>query len=416
MSLKIVFFNRSFYPDITATGQLLTELCQDLVKDYSCQVTVVTGRPLFGKQSRLTDNNGRGIIKRENFEGIEILRLKNTTFQPTSFLGRICNYLTYFFLSFIASFKLKKQDLAVTLTDPPIIGLIGLWVSRRFNIPFIISVRDIFPEAARGLEDSQSKIINFLLDHINRFCLKKSDHIITLGNVMGKRLIEEKGVRENKVSIITDWADCAKILPVSKVNAFSGAYNLVDYFVVMYAGNIGASSGLEFVIDSARLLKNYKDILFVFIGEGIMKDKLIGLAEGYKLENTKFFPYQSRDTLSDLFSSADIFIIPLKKNLAGYSIPSKIYPIMASGRPYVASVENESEIAQITQEFECGLLAQPQDYQDLTEKILLFYNNRESRLKMGENARKAAVFFDRRLGVKKYYELFNKLLSSKKNL
>jgi glycosyltransferase involved in cell wall biosynthesis len=414
MSLKIVFFNRSFYPDITATSQLLTELCEDLVKDYDCRVTAVAGMPLKDYYPR--EYSKGKIIQRENFKGIEILRVKNTTFSPNFFLGRLSNYLTYFFLSFIASFRLTKPDLVITLTDPPIIGLVGLWVCRRFNIPLIISVRDIFPEAAKGLADFQSKIINFLLDCINRFCLKKADHIIALGNLMSKRLIDEKGINDHKISIISDWVDCAQIFPVSKENVFSVSHSLVDNFVIMYAGNIGASSGLEFVIKSAKLLKDYKDILFVFIGEGIIKDKLIKLVDKHTLKNTKFFPYQPKETLSYVFSSADIFILPLKKGLAGYSLPSKIYSILASGRPCIACVEEESEVAQIIQEFNCGLLSRPQDHQDLAEKILFLQKNKELRIRMGGNARNAAVFFDRPLGEKKYYELFRRLLKDKENL
>ena len=413
MSFKVLFFNRSFYPDITATGQLLTELCEDLVEVYGCQVTVIAGRPLVTKDMSLSNNSRGGIIREENFKGIKILRVKNTTFNPRYFRGRIANYLTYFFLSFIAVFKLDKPDLVVTLTDPPVIGLIGLWVSRCFNIPFIISVRDIFPEAARGLEESQNKFINFFLGHIVRFYLKKATSIVALGETMRKCLIEEKGVRQDKITIIPDWADTRQIMPVSKDNSFSLASGLSGHFVVMYAGNIGVSSSLEFVIESARLLKDYKDILLVFVGEGITKDRLVALAKGYKLENIKFFPYQPKETLSQVFSSADIFIIPLKKGLTGYSVPSKIYPVMASGRPYIACVEEESEITLITKKFGCGLLARPQDYQELTEKILICYNNPELCLKMGENSRKAAVFFDRGVGVKKYYEIFNSLSGNK---
>ena len=413
MPLKIIFFNRSFYPDITATGQLLTELCEGLVKDYGCVVTVVAGRPLVTKGIYTDNFKRREFVRKEDVKGVEVFRVKNTIFSPKSFIGRITNYLTYFFLSFYASFRLKKPDLVVTLTDPPIIGLLGLWTSHRFGIPFIISVRDIFPEAAKGLENSQSRIINFLLGYINRFSLEKAHCVVALGETMCKRLVEEKGVREDKVSIISDWADCRNILPLPKDNPFSSVHNLVDYFVVMYAGNMGASSGLEFVVESADLLKDYKDILFVFVGEGIIKDKLIKFSSSRKLENIRFFSYQPIEMLSEVFSSANIFIIPLKKGLAGYSLPSKVYPIMASGRPYIASVETEGEITRITREFDCGLLARPQDYKDLTEKILAFYNNKELVARMGKNARKAAHFFDRSSGVKKYYESFNKILGNK---
>jgi glycosyltransferase involved in cell wall biosynthesis len=416
MPASIVFFNRSFYPEISATSQLLTELCIDLVKDYGCKVTVISGKPLISENPNSGLNPGLNLIKQDNFKNINVLRVNNTNFSPKSLLRRVSNYLTYFILSFIASFKLKKADLVVTLTDPPIICIVGLWVSYRFRAPLVISVRDIFPEAARGLDNSGGKVIDFFLDGINRFCLKKASHIVSLGKLMQRRLIEEKGVKENRVSIISDWADSRNFFPVSRHNPFACLNNLTDFFVVMYSGNMGASSGLETLIESALILKDYKDILFVFIGEGIIKDELIERAREYKLDNTKFFPYQPLGKLSNSFSSADMFVIPLKKGLAGYSIPSKIYPILASGKPYVASVEEESEIAAITKEFNCGLIAKPQDSRDLAQKILILYKNKDLRIKLGENSRHASGFFDRPKGTKAYYGLFKKLLDHKKNI
>ena len=154
MLLRLVFFNRSFHPDITATGQLLTELCEDLIEHYNCSVTVIAGNPLTGKDVCAKNTLRARMIKREIFNEIEILRVNNTTFPNKFFLGRISNYLTYFFLSFIASFKIKKPDLVIALTDPPIIGLVGALVSFRFRVPFVISVKDVFPEAAAGVEGS----------------------------------------------------------------------------------------------------------------------------------------------------------------------------------------------------------------------------------------------------------------------
>lgn len=412
--MRLVFFNRSFYPDVTATGQLLTELCQGLVKEYGWQVTVITGRPMIGQYAEGAKSSRRAFIRREIFEGIEIVRVNNSAFDPRSFMGRISNYLTYFIFSFFASFTLQKPDVVVTLTDPPIVVMVGLWVSLRYKIPFVVSMRDLFPEAARGLEGAQNKFINFLLDRQNRFCLKKATHVVALGNSMRDRLIRDKGLKDNKVSIIPDWADTEAITPVAKENGFSIRHGLARYFVVMYAGNIGASSGLEFVIDTAVAVRAHKDILFVFVGEGILKQRLITLARGYQLENIKFFPFQPKEMLSDVFSSADCFLLPLKKGLGGYSIPSKVYAILASGRPYVACVENDSDIAQITREFDCGIVSPPQDSLALAEKVLFLYGESEQRIRLGLHAREASRVFDRRVGIKKYHDLFKDLLHTKK--
>jgi colanic acid biosynthesis glycosyl transferase WcaI len=415
--MRLLFLNRSIYPDVTATSEVLTELCEDLVKNHRCEVTVICGRPLArDRNSDYVCSFGGRLIRTENYRGFNILRVRSAAFESGSFLRRVVNYLTYFFLSFPASFKAKRPDIVIALTDPPIIGILGLWLSFRFRIPFVICVQDLFPEASKGLDKSQSKIINFLLERTNRFCLGKASRIITLGPMMHKKVIGKKGINPAKVSIISNWVDCSKIFPAPKKNPFSLKYNIADFFVVMYIGNIGASSGLETVIYSADILRNYKDILFVFVGEGIMKDKLIELARKKNLENVKFFPNQFQDMLSYAFSSADISLILLKKGLGGYSVPSKFYKILASGKPNIACVDKESEIAEMNERFGCGLVANPQDSDDLVKKIILFYENKELGQRISENARKAAVLFDRKAGTKSYYELFKVILNGKKSL
>lgn len=410
--MRILFLNRSFYPDITATGQLLTELCESLVNDYKCEVTIVAGRPLSLPGDFKLRAFRWGIFRRESFRGIEIIRINNTGLSTKSFFGRVSNYLTYFFWSFFSVLKIRKPDLVVALTDPPVIGLAGMWVSLFYRIPFVISVRDIFPEASRGLKD-EHKIINLFLEGINRFLFRKAGHLAALGNLMKKR-IEEKGGRSSGISIIPDWADCDKIFPVSKNNQFSSKNRIEGKFVVMYAGNIGASSGLEFVISGAEILKEHKDIVFVFVGEGIMKEKLAGLVAAAKLDNILFFPYQPKDSLSEVFSSADIFLLPLKKGLSGFSLPSKIYSYLAAGRPYIACVDQESEVTQITTRYNCGLISKPEDPRELSANIIWLYKNSQSRLLMGKNARDAAFFFDRKKGVEKYYALFKAEIGCKK--
>lgn len=410
MAFSIVFLNRSFYPDITATGQLLSEFCQDLVKRYDCRVTVIAARPLIRERAAGEITFNRKFVKREAWEGVEILRVRSTVFAPNSFFKRVVNYLSYFFLAFFASFRIKRPDLVVTLTDPPIIGLVGLCIGFRFGIPFIVSVRDLFPEAARGLEYGKNSIISLVLDYANRFFLKKADRVVALGEVMREKLIKEKGVFPQKVSIIYDWADTVNIRPLPKDNAFSREEKISEKFVVMYAGNIGVSSGLTILVEAAHLLKGRKDIVFVIIGEGVMKNKLIGCARQYGLENIKFLPFQPKNILSEVFSSADIFVIALKDDLSGYSLPSKIYSIMASGRTFVASVGEDCEVSRMTVEFDSGITVAPEDSRALVDKILYLYEHREIRIRMGENARKAAAFFDREKQVDEYVRLFKECL------
>ncbi|MFQ5802365.1 MAG: glycosyltransferase family 4 protein [Candidatus Methylomirabilales bacterium] len=407
--MHIAFFNRSFYPDTAATGQLLTELCEGLVKEHGCRVSVVAGVSLLPAAGGQANLPRRRILKREWHNGVEILRARGTRFSKKRFLGRFCNYVSYFLSACYAGFRLVRPDVVVALTDPPIIGLAAHLASRRFGVPFIMSYRDIFPEVAQLLEDFQSKTVERVLHRVNCFLVQKAHRVVALGETMRQRLIEGKMAAPSKTMIIPDWADCSEIVPGPKRNPFSLAHGFADKFVVMHSGNVGLSQGLETVVQTAARLRQFPGIQIVFIGEGVKKPFLQDQAQAMGLENVLFLPYQPKGGLRDSFASADVFLVSLKRGFAGYIVPSKLYGILAAGRPYVAAVEEESEVSVITKRFDCGLLAEPGDPEDLAEKILILYRDRELARRFGANAREAALHFDRPVQIRAYYELFREL-------
>ncbi|MBI4445040.1 MAG: sugar transferase [Acidobacteria bacterium] len=408
--LHIAFFNRSFYPEAAATGQLLTELCESLVQDYHCRVTVISGIPLQAYSAAAIQTIREGwVLKVEKYRGVEIIRARGTRFSKNRFAGRLSNYLTYFLSACYAGLRLESPDVIVALTDPPIIGLAAWISSRRFSCPLVLSFRDVFPEVARLLEDFQSEFVNKILDQINRFLLQRAHRVVALGETMRRRLIDEKGSPAENTLVIPDWADCSEIRPAVKNNIFTCQNNLQEKFVVMHSGNIGLSQGLESVVRSARLLEKFPEIEMVFVGGGVKQGLLEVQVQQLGLKNVRFIPFQPRELLRDSFASADVFIISLKSGLAGYIVPSKLYGILAAGRTYVAAVEPECEVSLITRRYDCGLLARPENEQDIAAKILELYQKPELRRRLADNARRAALEFDRPLQVKAYYELFQQI-------
>lgn len=411
--LHIAFFNRSFYPDTSATGQLLTELCQGLVAEHGCRVSVVAGAPLSGATSPTETRRGL-LLTRERYGGIEILRARGTRFPKTRFIGRFSNYITYFLSACYAGLRLDRPDVVMALTDPPIIGLAAYLASRRFGVPFVMSYRDIFPEVARLLEDFQSHTVERVLQAVNRFLVVHTDRNVALGETMRRRLIEGKGAPPDTTVVIADWADCTEIVPAPRDNAFSVDHGLTGKFVVMHSGNIGLSQGLETVIHAAARLEDILDLEFVFVGDGVKKPGLVALARELGLTNVRFLPYQPKEGLTESFASANVFMVSLKEGLAGYIVPSKIYGILAAGRPYVAAVEEESEITLLTKRFECGLVAEPGKPDDLADKILKLYRDRALAERLGANARQAALRFDRRALVSEYAKLFADVVTERR--
>ena len=357
--MHIAFFNRSFYPDTTATGQLLTDLCEDLVRDHGCRVSVVAGVPLLPTQRV----DVRGIVGRERYRGVEIHRARGTRFSKDRFIGRATNYLTYFLSATYAGLRLDRPDVVVALTDPPIVGLAAWLAGKRHGAPLVMAFKDLFPEVAALLKDFHSDTVNGLLQRVNQFLVRRAARNVALGEMMRARLIENKGAPPDTTVIIADWADTSAITPGPKRNAFSEAHGLADKFVVMHSGNIGLSQNLETVIDAAALLRDVLNLQIVFVGEGVKKPDLQARSAALGLANVTFLPFTPRERLGESFAA-------------------------------------------LTTRNECGLIAEPGNARDLADRILDFHRDRDLAARCGANARRAGLTFDRRGQVAKYMQLF----------
>jgi glycosyltransferase involved in cell wall biosynthesis len=342
--LRVCYFNRSYWPDTGATGQLLTELAEDLVARHDVEVTVITGYPITGEQLPATEVRN----------GVRIIRAAGTAFSQRRFAGRAANYLTYFVSAVWTAIWLPRQDVTVALTDPPIIGLAALAARPRRG--FVFYCQDIFPEVAGLLEDFHSPLVNAILDRLNRFLVRRATRIVALGDTMASRLVTGKNADPGKIAVIHNWADTTAIVPSDKCNVFAAAHGLEDRFVVLHAGNIGLSQNLDAVIAAAALLQANPRVLFLFIGDGNRKATLEQMVAARGVTNVRFLPFQPRDQLRWTYASSDVCLVSLKPGLAGYIVPSKLYPILAAGRPYIAAVEASSEVAALTGRHECGLL------------------------------------------------------------
>jgi glycosyltransferase involved in cell wall biosynthesis len=385
-AVKVCFLNRSYWPDTGATGQLLTELAEDLVAHHQMTVTVVTGPPL-------SRDGAATLPLRQTRNGVSIIRARGTALSPRRFPARALNYLTYFTAALIAARRLPRQDVVVALTDPPIIGLAALAARRGGR--FVFHCQDVFPEVATLLEDFHSPAVNWLLERVNRLLLRRADTTVALGDTMASRLIDGKGADRSRVTVIHNWADTSAIEPAPQSNPFSEAHGLAGKFVVLHAGNIGQSQNLDMVIAAAERLRDCTDVAFVFIGDGTRRPALEALAAARGLDNVRFLPFQPRDQLRWTYATASVFIVSLKPGLAGYIVPSKLYGILAAGRPYIAAVDDTSEVAEITSRHACGVRVMPGDADQLADAILALKRDPSLREAMGGRARAASTRFDR---------------------
>jgi colanic acid biosynthesis glycosyl transferase WcaI len=404
--VRVCFFNRSYWPDQAATGQLLTELAQDLVRDYGDSVSVVAGPALHACER---SNISLWPVTREEHEGVRILRANGTRLPRRKFVGRAANYLTYFASAFAATLQIGPQDVVVSLTDPPILGLAALSAARRAGARFVFLCEDIFPEVASLLDDFHNATVNRTLDRINKHLVREADAIVALGDRMKRRLVEEKGASADRVHVIHNWADCRAIEPGTKDNAFSQAHGLHDKFVVMHSGNVGLSQNLDLLIEAAARLQSRERLVIAIVGDGARRGPLQDMAAQRGLTNVRFFPYQPKELLHESFASADAFVVSLKPGLEGYIVPSKLYGILAAGRPFVAAVDPTCEVASIATADGCGIVAPPGDLDALVGAMAALYDDPTRARGMGENARRASWRYDRRAAVRAYHDLFVRL-------
>jgi colanic acid biosynthesis glycosyl transferase WcaI len=404
--VKICFFNRSYWPDQAATGQLLTELAEDLVAQYGDEITVVAGRALHGAGGDSGSRARISAVAREAHRGVSIRRANGTRLRPKRFAARAANYVSYFAAATVASFGVGTPDVVVSLTDPPIVGLTALWAARRAGARFVFLCEDIFPEVGVLVEDFRSSTVNASLDRINRYLLAEADAIVALGERMRSRLVDEKGADPRRVHVIHNWADCDAIEPAAKDNAFSRAHGFVDRFVVMHSGNVGLSQNLEVLIAAADRLRSKERLTIAIVGDGSKREALQRLAAERQLDNVRFLPYQPKALLHDSFAAADAFVVSLKAGLEGFIVPSKLYGILAAGRAYVAAVDPSCEAATIALRERCGVVAAPGDPDALAAAIAQLHDDPHATRIMGERARSAAWQYDRRVAVRAYHDLF----------
>ncbi len=413
--MNVCFFNRSYWPDQAATGQLLTELAEDLVNRHGCQVTVVAGRSLHaaaaGDDPAL--HSRARLMFRERHNGVEIVRANGTTCDRRRFAGRAMNYISYAAAATLASFRIGRPDVVVSLTDPPIIGLTALRAARRTGARFVFLCEDVFPEVAVLIEDFHNERVNRMLDRVNRRLLREADAVVALGERMRSRLVEEKAAPATRVHVIHNWADCEAIRPGAKDNGFSRAHGLADRFVLMHSGNVGLSQNLDVLVEAAGRLHDRHRLVVAIVGDGAKRPGLEALVRSRGLGDVvRFFPYQPKALLDESFAAADAFVVSLKPGLEGFIVPSKLYGILAAGRPYVAAVDPSCEAAVLAAEQDCGVLAAPGDPDALAGAIAGLYDDPGATARMGANARALALRFDRRTAVRAYHDLFSTLSSA----
>jgi colanic acid biosynthesis glycosyl transferase WcaI len=396
---RLLVVNQYYWPGVEATAHLLTELCEALADEY--EIRVLTG-VLRGFERR---------PRQERRNGVEIVRVPSTAFERARLGLRALNYVSYIGSSLLQGLTGPRPDLVLCMTDPPMVGDVGLALSRRFGVPLLVISEDVFPEIATQLGRLNNRLLVATLRQMVGLYLKRADRVVAIGDTMRRRL-EEKGARADRIRVIPNWVDTEAISPQPKDNAWARLNRVTGKFVVMHSGNIGHAQNLDTLVRSTTFLRDLDDLAVVIIGGGARYTDLVRLAERLEADKLRSLPYQSREVLSLSLSSADLHFVGLAEGLAGFVVPSRLYGIMAAGRPVVVAAEADSETAQVVERVGCGIVIPPSRPELLAGVIRDAYGGRYDLAAMGARGREyVAEDADTRVALGRYRAVLRELVA-----
>jgi glycosyltransferase involved in cell wall biosynthesis len=384
---RIVFVNRYFYPDLSATSQMLTDLTVAL-GDGPFEVHVLC--------SRLHYDDPCAALPRTDFVGpVRVHRCWSTRFGRAGLPGRLIDYVSFYVAAMLAASRLVRcDDILVALTDPPMLSVgLGL-VTRWRNAKLINWLQDLFPEVAIVLKVTRLPAwLQQLLLWLRNDSLRVASMNVVLGEPMRERLLA-LGIGMGRVAVIENWADGEAIRPLeSSQSALRNSLPPGTEFVVQYSGNLGRAHDFHTILGAAKLLSDESGWLFLMVGGGTGMVRLQAESERLGLNNLLFLPYRAREHLGDSLAAADVHLVSLLPEMEGLIVPSKVYGVLAAGRPLIVIGDPHGEQAQVVVHEGCGAAIACGDAEGLAA---LLRQLRADLLRCREAGTRARALFERR--------------------
>lgn len=401
---KLVFINRFFYPDISATSQMLSDLAFELAAS-GLDVHVVTSRLLY-------DDNFARLPNEESIEGVHIHRIWTTSLGRLRNRHQIVDYVSFFAFGLWRLFRLARRgDTVIVKTDPPLLSVPTMLLSRLCGWRQINWLQDAFPEIAQAAGVSTKhrlldKAFFGLLTGMRNLSLQHTARTVILGERMQEHLSDE-GIDAERLAVIPNWANTQTVFPVAYgANPLRRQWIAQGQFVVGYSGNMGIAHDFDVLLSAAALLSVDPQILFLLIGNGKRKIYVERDIAQRNLSNVLLKPYQPREALANSLSVPDVHIVTLRPKMEGLIVPSKFYGVAAAGRPTIFLGDADGEVARMVARYDCGVTVDPADPAALAAAIKRYQQDPAMLSRHGKNARQMAVeHFDLKASVAKWRAL-----------
>lgn len=379
--MKLVFFNRYYWPDRSATSQLLTDLATALAA-RGHEVLVVTG-------NRRAD--GIRLPPHEHDRGVEIRRLRGSALGRTRLPGRALDYLLFYLgaLLFVLG-RVRRGAVVVAKTDPPLLGAVLAPALQLKGVALVNWLQDLYPEVAERLGVLRPSLFTAFLRWLRNRSLRSARMNVVIGERMHERVAAIAGAK--RVRTIHNWSPELRATPApSPDNPYRRELGLHGEIVFAYSGNLGRAHRFDALLAAGERLRERRDLRFLIIGDGPQLPAVRDAAGGYA--NWTFLPPQPRERLDDLLGAADVHVVTLEPRLEGLIVPSKLYGVLAAGRPCLFIGAPDGEVAELLKHHDCGLTVAPDDVAGLEQVIGRLAADATARARLGANARRAAATF-----------------------
>jgi glycosyltransferase involved in cell wall biosynthesis len=383
--MRILLLNQFFWPDSAATGQLLTDLASAMA-DQGHDVTVICGP------------NGYVEVPAGSVPPpVDILRTPGLRFSR-GIVSRILSYASFGLAAIWYSLRIPKPDLVLSMTTPPLLSLVGWMLQHLRGSKHFIWEMDLYPEVANDLNVLRSDSwLSRLIGKVSSSSRCNADGVIVLGECMRDRLLSA-GVPRRKIRIAENWADGQTIYP--------SPYRTSAHLKVMYSGNLGMAHDIDTIAGAIGALSGDDRFRFTFVGGGARSKELQAKCEESQWSSVAFLPYQSRERLAESLCSGDIGLVTLNASCSGSVVPSKVYSLMAAGRPVLFIGPASATPARTIERFQCGWHVENGDVEGLTALLQVLAASPSLVRQAGERARAAFLQnFDLPVGVARLMDL-----------
>jgi putative colanic acid biosynthesis glycosyltransferase WcaI len=391
--MRILVLAINYWPEQTGIGAVLTRRCEYLAS-VGHEVTVCTGMPYYPEWRIHPGYTGK-VFSREEHNGVTILRswiwvpgkvtsAKRVLFEA-SFLA---NSLVRGGLRVMGS---RKPELLLVVSPPLGLALSAVLLSRLSKAPYVFDVQDLQPDAAADLGMLPRPVLPVLY-RLEEMAYRHATLISTVTDGMRQRIVG-KGIPPERVVVVPPPADNDLFAVGRSVGGarFRSKYGLDGKFVVAHSGNMGVKQGLGLVLDAASQLKKQRDVVFLLVGDGVMKSSLESKAAALKLNNLRFLPLQGQEEFLEMLAAIDLALIIQQPTVSDIAFPSKTVTLLSAARPVAAAVSSNSEIGRILRQSKAGVVTEPEDVEALVSTIQDLYHDPAKRTTMGEGGRRHAL-------------------------